>query len=92
LRTSAAAPFLAAFARSGDSDFLSIGRGFGTAAYPIRQYLIAGQIDEVQLGVSPVLLSEGEPLFPGINLRQLGFADVRVVPGEKATHVFIKKR
>jgi hypothetical protein len=92
LRTSAAAPFLAAFARSGDFDFLSIGRGFGTAAYPIRQYLIAGQIDEVQLGVSPVLLSEGEPLFPRISLHQLGFTDARTVPEEMQLTFLLKKR
>ena len=58
----------------------------------IRQYLSAGQIDEMHLAVSPVLLGEGEHLFSGINLHQLGFAAVRIVPGENATHVFVKKR
>jgi dihydrofolate reductase len=58
----------------------------------IRQYLSAGQIDEMHLAVSPVLLGEGEHLFSGINLHQLGFAQVRTVPGENATHVFMKKR
>jgi dihydrofolate reductase len=58
----------------------------------IRQYLIAGQIDEMHLAVSPVLLGEGENLFSGINLPQLGFTPFRTVPGEGATHVFIKKR
>jgi dihydrofolate reductase len=58
----------------------------------IRQYLIAGQIDEMHLAVSPVLLGEGENLFSGINLPQLGFTEVRTLPGENATHVFIKKR
>jgi dihydrofolate reductase len=58
----------------------------------IRQYLIAGQIDEMHLAVSPVLLGEGENLFSGINLHQLGFTHVRTVPGENATHMFIKKR
>jgi dihydrofolate reductase len=58
----------------------------------IRQCLIAGQIDEMHLAVSPVLLGEGESLFSGINLHQLGFTHVRTVPGENATHVFIKKR
>jgi len=58
----------------------------------IRQYLIAGQIDEMHLAVSPVLLGEGENLFAGINLPQLGFTLVRSVPGENATHVFITRK
>ena len=58
----------------------------------IRQYLSAGQIDEIHLAVSPVVLGEGEHLFSGINLHQLGFAPVRSVPGENATHVFMKKK
>ncbi len=63
-----------------------IGGGVDT----IRQYLMAGQIDEMHLALSPVLLGEGENLFTGINLHQLGFTSVRIVPGENATHVFIK--
>jgi len=58
----------------------------------IRQYLLAGQIDELHIAISPVLLGEGEHLFSGINLHQLGFTPVRTVPAENATHVFIKKR
>jgi dihydrofolate reductase len=34
----------------------------------IRQYLIAGQIDEMHLAVPPVLVGEGEHLFSGSNL------------------------
>jgi dihydrofolate reductase len=58
----------------------------------IRQYLIANQIDEMHLALSPVLLGEGEHLFSGINLSQLGFASVRMVPGENATHFLIQKK
>jgi dihydrofolate reductase len=58
----------------------------------IRQYLVAGLIDEMHLAVSPVLLGGGEHLFSGINLPQLGFAPFRTVPGENATHVFIENR
>jgi dihydrofolate reductase len=64
--------------------------GGGVSA--VRQYLVAGQIDEMHLAVSPVLLGEGENLFAGINLAQLGFAVDRTVPGENATHVFLQKR
>ena len=57
----------------------------------IRQYLSAGQIDEMHFALSPVLLGEGEALFSGINLAQLGFAPVRTVCGEVATHVFLAR-
>jgi dihydrofolate reductase len=57
----------------------------------IRQYLISGQIDEMHLAVPPVLLGEGEALFHGINLPQLGYKPVKVIAGENATHVIIKK-
>jgi dihydrofolate reductase len=57
----------------------------------IRQFLIAGQIDEMHLAVSPVLLGDGEHLFAGINLPQLGFEVVKTVGGEKAEHVVIKR-
>lgn len=58
----------------------------------IRQYLSANQIDEMHLAVSPVLFGEGEHLFSGINLPRLGFAPVKTVSGENATHVLIGKR
>lgn len=63
----------------------------GGGVFTIRQYLLADQIDEMHLAVSPVLLGEGEHLFSGINLPKLGFAPVQVVYGEKATHVLIRK-
>ena len=57
----------------------------------IRQYLMAGHIDEMHLALSPVLLGEGEHLFSAINLHALGMAVERSVAGENATHVVIKK-
>jgi dihydrofolate reductase len=57
----------------------------------IRQYLLAGHIDEMHLAMSPVLLGEGENLFAGINLAQLGFSPSRIVAGENATHILIKR-
>ncbi len=57
----------------------------------IRQYLAAGQIDEMHLAFSPVLLGEGEPLFSGINLPALGFAPTRTTFGEKAMHIVMEK-
>jgi len=57
----------------------------------IRQCLSAGLIDEMHLAVSPVLLGEGENLFSEINFPQLGYAPFRIVRGENATHVFVKR-
>jgi dihydrofolate reductase len=65
-----------------------IGGGVST----IRQYLTANHIDEMHLAVSPVFLGEGEHLFSGINLSQLGFGPPKTVPGENATHVLVKKK
>src|SRR4051812_12149099 len=63
-----------------------IGGGVST----IQQYLLAGQVDEMHLAMSPVLMGEGEHLFAGMNLQQLGFHVVRSVAGESATHIFIE--
>lgn len=65
-----------------------IGGGVST----IRQYLLAGQIDEMHLAMSPMLMGEGEHLFAGINLQQLGFRVAQSVAGENATHILIEKR
>ncbi len=65
-----------------------IGGGVAT----IRQYLRAGLIDEMHLAVRPVLLGSGEHLLHGIDLRALGYEVARQVAGERATHVFIRKR
>ena len=57
----------------------------------IRQYLLSGQIDELHLAVTPIFLGEGESLFHGVNLHQLGYKPVKIVAGENATHIIIKK-
>ncbi|MGH9756307.1 MAG: dihydrofolate reductase family protein [Candidatus Acidiferrales bacterium] len=58
----------------------------------IRQYLAANQIDEMHLAVSPVFLGEGEHLFAGMNLPELGFVPVKTAQGEKAAHIILAKR
>ena len=65
-----------------------VGGGVST----VRQYLRAGLIDEMHLAVRPVLLGSGEHLFHGIDLRALGYECVEHVAGERAMHVFIRKR
>ncbi len=71
---------------AGDRD-VRIGGGVAT----IRHYLIAGAIDEMHLAISPVVLGEGENLFEGLNLPQLGFSVVKFTAGEQATHIILRR-
>jgi len=72
---------------AGDGD-IRIGGGVST----IRQYLRARLIDELHLAMRPVLLGTGEPLLSGIDLPGLGYECVKHVAGERASHVFLRKR
>lgn len=59
----------------------------------VRQYLIAGLIDEMHLTISPsLLLGEGEHLFAGLSLPRLGYHVVEHVATEQALHVVLKLR
>ena len=64
--------------------------GGGVAA--IRQYLQAALIDELQLAVRPVLLGHGEALWAGLEPSRLGYDCVKQRAGERATHVYLRKR
>ncbi len=64
----------------------------GGGVATIRQYLQARLIDELHLAVRPVLLGSGEALFAGLDLRVLGYECAKSVAGERATHVFLRKR
>ena len=65
-----------------------VGGGVST----IRQYLREGLIDDLHLVVRPVLLGEGEHLLHDIDMRALGYEVANSVAGERATHVFVRKR
>ncbi|PXV57097.1 Dihydrofolate reductase [Dyella jiangningensis] len=65
-----------------------IGGGVAT----VRQYLQAGLIDELHLAVRPIVMGRGEALFQGLDLPALGYESVSSVPGERATHVVLRKR
>jgi dihydrofolate reductase len=65
-----------------------VGGGVST----VRQYLQAGLIDELHLAQGPVLLGRGENLFAGLDLSALGYECAESVAGERATHVFLRKR
>jgi dihydrofolate reductase len=66
---------------------IRLGGGVAT----IRQYLSARLIDELHLVVRPVLLGAGEHLLNGLNMRALGYTCAESIPGERATHVIIRK-
>jgi dihydrofolate reductase len=76
-----------AVAAAGGRD-VRVGGGVAT----VREYLRAGLIDELHLAVRPVLLGRGEALFAGLDLPALGYECARQVAGERATHVFLRKR
>lgn len=63
----------------------------GGGAATIRQYLRAGLIDELHLAVRPVLLGQGENLFAGMDLAELGYHCAEYVSSELAMHVIIRK-
>ena len=73
-------------AAAGDLD-VKIGGGVST----VRQYLLAGAIDELHLALSPVLLGRGESLFAGIDLPSLGYNVTETVPTELATHLVLTR-
>jgi len=74
-------------AAAGERD-VRLGGGVST----VRQYLKEGLIDELHLAVRPVLLGAGENLWNGIDARALGYECAESIPGERATHVIIRKR
>jgi dihydrofolate reductase len=65
-----------------------IGGGVST----VRQYLQAGLIDEMHLAVRPVFMGAGENLWHGLDMRALGYEIAEAIPGERATHVMVRKR
>jgi dihydrofolate reductase len=73
-------------AAAGDLD-VKIGGGVST----VRQYLLAGAIDELHLAQSPIVLGQGESLFAGIDLPGLGFRVTEKVPTAQATHIVLAR-
>jgi dihydrofolate reductase len=65
-----------------------VGGGVST----IRQFLQARLIDEMHLALRPVLLGEGESLWQGLDMRALGYEVAETIQGERAMHLFIRKR
>jgi dihydrofolate reductase len=74
-------------AAAGGQD-VRIGGGVST----IRQCLQEGLIDELHLAARPVLLGRGEALLQGLDLPALGYECSGHRSGERAMHVFLRKR
>jgi dihydrofolate reductase len=72
---------------AGGSD-IRLGGGLST----IRQYLRAALIDELHLAIRPVLLGSGEHPLNDIDMQALGYECAKYVAGERASHVFLRKR
>ena len=64
----------------------------GGGVSTIRQYLRAALIDELHLAIRPVLLGSGEHLLNDIDMHALGYKCAKYVAGERAAHVFLRKR
>ena len=57
----------------------------------IREFLSARLIDELHLALRPMFLGKGEPLLADLDLREIGYHVDKMVPGERAAHMFNKK-
>jgi dihydrofolate reductase len=64
----------------------------GGGASTVRQYLRARLVDELHVVLRPVLLGTGEHLWRDLDLHALGYECAKVVPGERATHVFLRRK
>ena len=73
-------------AAAGDQD-VKIGGGVDT----VRQYLRARLIDEMHLALAPAVLGQGEALFAGLDLRELGYRVVERAPTDAATHLVLAR-
>jgi dihydrofolate reductase len=74
-------------AAAGSQD-VRLGGGVAT----IREYLRAGLVDDMHLAVRPIVMGSGEHLFRDIDMRALGYESANHVAGERAMHVFLRKR
>ena len=57
----------------------------------VRQYLVAGLIDELHFALSPVVLGRGEAMFAGIDLPALGFRITETAATELTTHIVLSR-
>lgn len=58
----------------------------------IREYLIAGLIDELHLVYSPIFLGSGENLLAGIDMPKLGFSVTEKMHTKDAMHIILSRK
>jgi dihydrofolate reductase len=63
----------------------------GGGVATVRQYLVAGLIDELHFAVAPVLIGRGENVYAGLDLPKLGYRVSEHVPTPHATHIVLTK-
>lgn len=73
--------------KAAGSKDIRIGGGVAT----VRQYLLAKHVDEMHLAFSPTALGQGESLFAGLNLSELGYEVSQHVATDAALHVVFKR-
>jgi dihydrofolate reductase len=64
----------------------------GGGVATVRQFLRARLIDELHLPLRSVLMGSGEKFWDGIDMHALGYECANTIAGERATHVFLRKR
>ena len=65
-----------------------VGGGVAT----VRQYLLAGLVDEMHLAISPTLLGAGESLLDGIDLPALGYQRMEHAGTVHAMHIVVSRK
>lgn len=63
----------------------------GGGVQTVRQYVLAGLVDEMHLVVSPVILGSGEHLLSGLDLSALGFRVAEHESSQAAMHVVLRR-
>ena len=61
-------------------------------ANAVRQFLVAGLVDEMEINLAPTLLGSGERLFDGVGDDLRGLELVRTVAAPKVTHLKFVRR
>jgi dihydrofolate reductase len=56
-------------------------------ASAIRQYLVAGLLDEIEISLTPVLLGAGESLFAGLDVSGIELEQIRSIEAPGVTHI-----
>jgi dihydrofolate reductase len=71
---------------AGDMD-VKVAGGVST----VRQYVMAGLVDEIHVAIAPVVLGRGEAMFAGIDLPALGFRVTEHQTTQHALHVVLTR-